>query len=448
MSVVKIESRLSFSSLSQNRLVAVGFILVFACLGVYLLTSSHAATPESSVEAETGTLGNGASVVSDSSASNGSYVKFVGASDSDSNLALFNTEDYNNGVALTDGSFYQVMDLQYDGSSGDPSYSPTYFANLHRENPNVIVLIYIDPIFGCLGVADGSVDGLANMGSSSYQSACMTKAISLDKSTGADGIWWDDENATGSWDTTDGKDPSDYPTDADWESGVESFLSYAQTQLHANGLVSMGNIGDWQTGNTAGIMWQTYGKYLDGELQESWDSTGTGAQSTSYWMVDEEEALWSSSQDKYDMIHDYANSSQTDDNLGLASMLLVAPSSNDRDSFSTSIVTDNAYKGNESSYPEFTTAKDLGAPTNSVSPDINPLATNSTGAGTNASVPEAQNTVYSRAFANGIVLVNPTGSSLSYTLPSGTYSGSGTEPTNLSGTITVPSATGYVLLKN
>jgi len=435
------------SHVSSHRLSSICLVLAFAALGVYLIVGVHAQTPYASVEAESGTLSNGATAETDATASNGTYVQF--SSPASANVANFNTIDYNNGVELTDGSFYQILDLQYDDTPSDPSYSPTYFANLHKENPNLKIVIYIDPIYSCGDAPADDVDGNANFGSTAYQSGCAAAAIAEAKSCGADGIFWDQIDATGDWTTSNGQDPSDYPTDAAWQGAVESFLSYVKTQLNDNGLISIGNVADWEDGSTTGIVWSAYNKDLDGGLEESWDSDGTSAGlSNGLWLIQEEEALWSSSQNKYIMMRDSAENSETGSNFGFASMLLVAPASNSLDSFSTTIIDNGAYFGDEADYPEFTTAKDIGAPTGSVSPSISPLPSSYTGASSSGgSVPSAQNSVYSRTFTNGLVLVNPTNGTLSYTLPSGTYSGSGDEPTNLSGTIQVPSLTGYILTK-
>ncbi len=58
----------------------VGFVTVFAVIGTFLLYSSHAATPYVSLNASSGTLGGGATLQTDSSASSGQYVKFGSAS--------------------------------------------------------------------------------------------------------------------------------------------------------------------------------------------------------------------------------------------------------------------------------------------------------------------------------------------------------------------------------
>jgi beta-glucanase (GH16 family) len=66
--------------LPAKRVTAVGIVIAFGVIGSILLSSSKAASPVSSVEAENGTLGTVATTVTDSTASGGHSVKFGGAS--------------------------------------------------------------------------------------------------------------------------------------------------------------------------------------------------------------------------------------------------------------------------------------------------------------------------------------------------------------------------------
>jgi hypothetical protein len=52
------------------------FLVIFVIVGSCLLIFSHASTPYSSLDADKGTLAGGATVIADSTADNGSYVKF------------------------------------------------------------------------------------------------------------------------------------------------------------------------------------------------------------------------------------------------------------------------------------------------------------------------------------------------------------------------------------
>jgi hypothetical protein len=66
----------SFGANKSNKPLAIITIAIVAAIGTYLLISSHAATPYASINADKGTLSNGATIVTDNSASDGKYVKF------------------------------------------------------------------------------------------------------------------------------------------------------------------------------------------------------------------------------------------------------------------------------------------------------------------------------------------------------------------------------------
>src|SRR4051812_2102487 len=61
-----------------SRYVSVVAVLAIGGLGTMLLFTSHAATPTSSLEVESGTVSSKACTGSDSSSSGGGYVKFGG----------------------------------------------------------------------------------------------------------------------------------------------------------------------------------------------------------------------------------------------------------------------------------------------------------------------------------------------------------------------------------
>jgi len=62
----------------RGRALPILVMAAVATIGVYFLTFSHAATPYTSINANTGTLAGGATVQADSNASNGKYVLFGG----------------------------------------------------------------------------------------------------------------------------------------------------------------------------------------------------------------------------------------------------------------------------------------------------------------------------------------------------------------------------------
>src|SRR5579884_3538786 len=60
---------------SRNYIFGGVFIAIFVVIGIYLLIGSHAASPYVSLNADQGSLSNGATLQSDSSASDGKYVQ-------------------------------------------------------------------------------------------------------------------------------------------------------------------------------------------------------------------------------------------------------------------------------------------------------------------------------------------------------------------------------------
>jgi endoglucanase len=62
-----------------RRSIAVTVIVLFAGIGVYLLTSSHAASPYATANADKGFLSSGATVIVDNSATDGNHVQFGGS---------------------------------------------------------------------------------------------------------------------------------------------------------------------------------------------------------------------------------------------------------------------------------------------------------------------------------------------------------------------------------
>src|SRR5579864_976598 len=78
--IIKLFYKQRFSS----RIILLAFVLIFAGIGVYLLSALHAQSPYATKEAESSTLANGTSVINEPSASNGLYVKFEGATSNSS----------------------------------------------------------------------------------------------------------------------------------------------------------------------------------------------------------------------------------------------------------------------------------------------------------------------------------------------------------------------------
>lgn len=137
-----------------------------------------------------------------------------------------------------------------------------------------------------------------------------------------------------------------------------------------------------------------------------------------YWSQQIANAAWSAANGKIAIFHSHSVT-ETGNAFGLASMLLVTQGS---ENYSTSNANTTS---SESWFPEYQTAQSLGGATSAST--------------------KLANGVNARAFAGGVVLVNPSGSSRSVALGGGTYSGSGLS--NVS-SVTLAPWSGLILLQD
>lgn len=339
-------------------------------------------------------------------------------------VVRFNRETYaySSPLSLTqEASRYQVMVLQ----ATDGWVVPL----LHAANPGLKILVYqhpwnskaTDP--GALSVctsyasdlashpdwflrdAAGNLiqnrnypgDYLMDLGNAAYRQACLANSVRLAKQYGFDGVYLDEVNATTQWDLPAGTTLPAYPTVGAWQAAMGSLLAYAANTLHSQGLLAFGNVGG--TWTTPGL-WDFWSAILDGSEQEAWTGSTPGlAAGVWLWPSEIADVAWSEAHGKYTILHSYSTS-EAGNAYGLASMMLVAGG---HTSYSTANLN---YTSSESSYPEQTTAQQLGAPQGGYT--------------------RLANGVYERVFARGIVLVNPTNSTVaSFSLGGGAYTGSG-----------------------
>jgi hypothetical protein len=354
-------------------------------------------------------------------------------------VAVFNRETYAYSSALSlteEAKRYQVMVLQAtDGN---------LVSALHAANPNLKVLVYQHPwrsrpsdtegltvcsiyqddlaqhpgwflrdASGKPIPAKGYSDWLMDPGNAAYQQACIAHSIAIAKASGFDGVYLDEINASPQWDVTAGTQIPAYPTLTSWQNAMSSLLDNAVAQFHAHGLLAYANLGGTVT---APGTWQRWSGVLDGSEEEGWAGGSAGLSASPWsWASQLANVAWSEAHGKYTLIHDYYDSA-TPNIFGLASMLLVA---NGHTSFSTS---NGDYTSTENWFPVYSLAQSLGAPTGAYT--------------------KLPNGVYERQFANGIVLVNPTSSSVPSFSLGGTYSGSGL--TNVS-TVSMGPSSGLIL---
>jgi hypothetical protein len=222
-------------------------------------------------------------------------------------------------------------------------------------------------------------------------------------------------NAALKWVLPPGVTVPQYPNDTSWQAAMLSMLSYAGSQMHANGRLNIGNIG-------GSVMypglWQKWNGPMDGAEEESWTDDGTGIKNGIWaWPKHLAAVAWSEANGKMAILHSW-DGTHLGNVYGLASMMLIAGG---QSSYSTSNI---CYSSCEAWYPEYATAAQLGAPAGPYT--------------------QLANGVYTRRFQNGIVLVNPTAASVpAFSLIGGPYTGSGL--TNVTRIGMAPTS-GYILI--
>jgi hypothetical protein len=334
--------------------------------------------------------------------------------------ALFNRETYQYSSALqtsTEAGRYSVMVLQATDASK--------VAALHRANRRLTILMYqavmhsatTDPAgmttctpyaadaaqhpdwflrsAGGNRVSDRSYpsDFLMNVGNRAYRRACAAHALALARRGGFDGIYLDGVNTSLRWLVPAGVSVPQYRSLSAWLGAMYGLLSTLGGATHAQRMRVVANIG----GSTVKRgLWQRWTTPLDGSEEESWTDGGSGlGQQVPFWSTKLADVAWSEAHGKLALVHSY-NTTEAGNTYGLASMVLVAAGAT---SYSTSNLVST-----ESWYPEYSAAQQLG-------PARGHYA-RSAGA-------------YVRAFARGIVVVNPTLHSVRSIRLGGTYSGSG-----------------------
>jgi hypothetical protein len=268
--------------------------------------------------------------------------------------------------------------------------------------------------------ANGSIFPM-DFSNAAYRQECATHAIATAKTGGFDGIFFDEIDARYEFTFPSGEVSTVFPNDTTWQNGLTGELTYLEQQLHANGLLSATNLGG--TTFTSGL-WQTWCALSDICFEESWTDGGEGtAQQIGDWANKLAQAQWSETNHKETALHSY-NTTESGNTYGLASMMLIANGYSNY-SVSPSYNQEGMTSSSELIFPEYTTAVQLGAPTGAYA--------------------KMTNGVYKRTFQNGIVLVNPTASTVPSFALGGSYTGSG--QTNVTSVSMAPT-TGLIMLKN
>ncbi len=234
-----------------------------------------------------------------------------------------------------------------------------------------------------------------DVGNRGYQAQCASNAAALAKKYGFDGVFFDLVDGKLGRDVDPGISIQGYPTRGAWEGAMNSALAYLAPALRAQGLLTFGNV----SGVEDSGMWEQWVGHLDGVEEEAWTDGGRGLnEQVPFWPAKFTELKWAMANGKYEFVHSYSTNEDAN-TFGLAAMLLAGSG---HASYSAS----NAATTDEYWFPEYDAARALGAP-------AGPYAVLANG-------------VYERAFAKGIVLVNPTDHRIpEFWLGGGRYTGSG-----------------------
>lgn len=187
-----------------------------------------------------------------------------------------------------------------------------------------------------------------------YQRTCLANAIATARRGGFDGIYLDDLGALPNYEYgSSAYRPAlaKYATPRVWQAAVTSLLRYAGPAVHAHGLLLIGNIGGAYL-----PLWSRWTSLMDGSEEEAFTDIGQGpAPFLWWWPYQQANIAWSEAHGKLTLLHSH-NTTEAGNVFGLASALMQARS---HITYSTS---NGNYYGYEQWYPEYTTARRLGAP--------------------------------------------------------------------------------------
>jgi hypothetical protein len=248
----------------------------------------------------------------------------------------------------------------------------------------------------------------ADVGNPEYQHLWAANVIRLLRSGPWDGVMMDDTNTTNRYHFNPASKVSRYPTDAAYQGAVRSMLEYVGPAIQAAGKLAIPNMGSWSEypGVVAGWL-----PYVSGGMDEmfvKWSkAAGQGYRGSHEWEAEVGEIATTESMGKVLIAITQAEPGDVQGaRYGWASTLLAGNGH-------TVFMASNGHPGEETWLGDYETA--IGTPTG-------------------AAVPLG-NGAWQRQFSNGLVLVNPTTSSLSVSFAAA-YSGDGL--TNATGATLAP----------
>jgi hypothetical protein len=236
---------------------------------------------------------------------------------------------------------------------------------------------------------------MADIGNVSYQEQWTANVLALLSHGPWDGVMMDDTNTTARYDTNPSS-IAEYPTDAAYQAAVGSMLAYAGPRIQAAGKLAIPNIGSWNEYPEVVERWL---HYISGGVEEMFAKWSTkadeGYQDSTDWQTQIEEIQTTERMGKYFLAITQSEAGDTQAiRYGWASTLLGADGH--------TVYTAAANYTTETWSSEYEVP--LGEPTSTAT--------------------RLASGAWERAFADGLVVVNPTSSALAVNFD-GSYSGSG-----------------------
>jgi Hypothetical glycosyl hydrolase family 15 len=237
----------------------------------------------------------------------------------------------------------------------------------------------------------------ADVGNPEYQHLWAANVIRVLNSGPWDGVLMDDTNTTMRYHFNPASKLAQYPTDSAYQKAVRSMLEYVGPAIQAAGKLALPNVGSWSEYPAVVREWLPFVSGGMDEMFVKWSlSAGQGYRGSHEWETQVGEIATTEAMGKHFIALTQAEPSDIlGARYGWASALLAG---NGHTVFKAS----NGHTGEETWLGDYET--ELGAPT--------------------ANAAAIGNGAWQRPFANGLVVVNPTTSSVSVNF-GGTYSGDG-----------------------
>lgn len=237
---------------------------------------------------------------------------------------------------------------------------------------------------------------MADIGNQTYEQQWTANVIRLLRAGPWDGVMMDDTNTTARYHVHPQSRIAKYPSDPSYQSAVRSMLAYAGPAIQAAGKLAIPNIGGWSEYPQIAREWLPYVSGGMDEMFLKWSATpGEGYRSQGGWATQMEEIATTEQMGKrFLAVEQSAPTDTRAIRYGWASVLLAAEGH--------SAFTVAANYAEEAWSSEYEVP--LGEPT--------------------AAATQVAGGAWKRTYANGLVVVNPTGASVSVSF-GGTYSGSG-----------------------